>query len=207
MHTTLAQTAPKSALLLIETQNEWMHPNGKLNRAFIQDTQMMQNAIVNIEKAVQYARAHNLTIIHVGLNFKSGYPELGIAEAGLRKAIPNAGTFQENEFGSAFFESVQPLDNEFVISGRTGASGFTGSNLDAYLRNHKIDNLYLAGYATHVCVESTFRDAHERGYTASVLSDATAAFNQTQQNYFLSEIVHHFGKSLTTDEFIHLSFY
>ncbi|MGG5507190.1 MULTISPECIES: cysteine hydrolase [unclassified Myroides] len=206
MSTVLAQTASKSALLLIETQNEWMHPEGKLNKALIRDPQMMQNAIANIEQVLQYARENKIEVIHVGLRFNKGYPEMGKAEAGLRHAIPNAGTFQEGEFGTAFFETVKPLEHEFIVTGRTGASGFTGSNLDAYLRNNKIDNLYLVGYATHVCIESTFRDAHEKGYNTFVLSDATAAFNQTQQQYFLNEIVHHFGQQLSSAEFKRLSF-
>lgn len=99
-------------------------------------------------------------------------------------------------------KTVKPLKNEFVVTGRIGASGFTGSNLDVYLRNNKIDNLYLVGYATHVCVESTLRDAHDKGYNTFIISDATSAFNKTQQNYVLNEIVHHFGEQLTTLEFI-----
>ena len=206
MNMILAQAPSKSALILIETQNEWMHPEGKLNKALIEDTQMMQNSIVNIEKVLQYARKNDIEVIHVGLCFKPGYPEMGKAEAGLRRAIPNAGTFQEGEFGTAFFETVKPLAHEFVVTGRTGASGFTGSNLDVYLRNNNIDNLYLVGYATHVCIESTFRDAHEKGYNTFVISDASAAFNQTQQDYFLNEIVHHFGQKVTKDEFTRLTF-
>ncbi len=72
------------------------------------------------------------------------------------------------------------------------------------MRNNKIENLYLVGYATHVCVESTLRDAHEKGYNTYVLSDATSAFNKVQQDYFLSEIVHHFEEHLKTNEFTNL---
>lgn len=197
-----AQEKGKSALILIETQNEWMHPEGKLNKALVKDKEMMQTSIANIEKALEYARKNNEEVIHVGLRFEKGYPELANGKSGLRKAIPNAGTFPINEFGSQFYENVKPIEGEFVVTGRVGASGFTGSNLDVYLRNNKIENLYLVGYATHVCVESTFRDGHEKGYNTYVISDATSAFNQTQQSYFLSEIVHHFGEHLTTDEFI-----
>lgn len=192
----------KSALILIETQNEWMHVEGKLRKLLVKDEEMMFNSISNIEKAIDYARRNNIPIIHVGLRFEKGYPELSNGKSGLRKAIPNAGTFPINEFGSQFYESVKPIKNEFIVTGRVGASGFTGSNLDAYLRNNKIENLYLAGYATHVCVESTLRDAHDKGYNAFVISDATSAFNKTQQDYVLSEIVHHFGEHLTTSEFV-----
>lgn len=206
MNITFAQIKPKAALVLIETQNEWMHPNGKLNKALIQDRDMMQNSIKKIQQVLIYAREKNMDVIHVGLSFKKGYPEMGIAQSGLRKAIPNAGTFLQGEFGSAFYESVKPLETEFVVSGRIGTSGFTGSNLDTYLRNNGIETLYLVGYATHVCVESTFRDAHEKGYNTFIISDATAAFNKVQQEYFLNEIVHHFGQHISSEQFIENSF-
>lgn len=191
-----------SALILIETQNEWMHNNGKLYKLFVEDKEMMSKSISNIEIALDFARKSKMDVIHVGLRFQKGYPELANGKSGLRRAIPNAGTFPINGFGSQFFETVKPLETEFIVTGRVGASGFTGSNLDAYLRNNKIENLYLAGYATHVCVESTLRDAHDKGYNTILISDATAAFNQTQQDYVLNEIVHHFGEHLKTKEFI-----
>ncbi len=197
-----AQEQAKSALVLIEAQNEWMHSEGKLRKALIKDEKMMQSSIMNIEKSLAYARENNMEVIHVGLRFEKGYPELANGVSGLRKAIPNSGTFPVNEFGSAFYNTIQPVEGEFVVTGRVGASGFTGSNLDQYLRNNKIETLYLVGYATHVCVESTLRDAHERSYNTFVISDATAAFNTMQQEYFLKEIVHHFGEHITTAEFV-----
>lgn len=199
--TTDAQDQRKSALVLIETQNEWMHPDGKLNKALIQDREIMQASIANIEKALQYARDNDMEVVHVGLRFQSGYPELANGMSGLRKAIPEAGTFPIDGFGSQFYETVKPLDDEFIVSGRIGASGFSGSNLDAYLRNNNIETLYLVGYATHVCVESTLRDSHDKGYNTFLISDATSAFNRRQQEYVLSEIVHHFGRHMSTEEF------
>ena len=155
-----------------------------------------------MEKIKEYAQKNGIEVVHVGLRFEKGYPELANGKSGLRKAIPNAGTFPVNEFGSQFYETVKPIEGEFIVTGRIGASGFTGSNLDAYLRNNKIENLYLVGYATHVCVESTLRDAHDKGYNTFIISDATSAFNRKQQDYVLNEIVHHFGEHLTTSEFI-----
>jgi nicotinamidase-related amidase len=197
-----SQTKEKSALVLIETQNEWMHPEGKLRKNLIKDDKMMLNSIANIEKVLQYARENDFSVIHVGLRFEKGYPELANGKSGLRKAIPEAGTFPINEFGSQFYETVKPIEKEFIATGRVGASGFSGSNLDAYLRNNKIENLYLVGYATHVCIESTMREAHDIGYNTYIISDASSAFNKEQQDYFLKEIVHHFADQLTTEEFV-----
>lgn len=197
-----AQVQGKSAIVLIETQNEWMHKDGKLRKLLIQDETMMLKSIQNIEKIVDFARKNNIPLIHCGLRFDKGYPELANGKSGLRKAIPKAGTFLKEGFGSQFYESVKPIEGEFIVTGRVGASGFTGSNLDIYLRNNNIENVYLVGYATQICVESTLRDAHEKSYNTFIISDATSAFNKMQQEYVLNEIVHHFGEHLTTKEFI-----
>jgi nicotinamidase-related amidase len=191
----------KTALILIETQNEWMHADGKLRKLVVKDETLLLKSVGNIEKILNIARKNNVTVAHVGLRFEKGYPELANGKSGLRKAIPNAGTFPVNEFGSQFYQTVKPLETEFVVTGRIGASGFAGSNLDVFLRNNKIETLFLVGYATHVCVESTLREAHDKGYNTFLISDATSAFNQSQQDYVLNEIVHHFGEHITTEEF------
>ncbi|NGP89917.1 cysteine hydrolase [Fodinibius halophilus] len=189
------------ALILIETQNEWLASDGKL-RGYIEDEQPFEQSVKNLERLLADAREKNRNVVHVGLQFQSGYPEMGQGSLGLRNAIPNAGTFPRDGSGSNFYESLAPADNEFVVSGRVGSSAFAGSNLDVYLRNNNIDTLYLTGYAMHVCVESTLREAHDRGYNTILISDASAAFTAEQKNYVLNHVVPHFGAHIATDEFI-----
>ena len=191
------------ALILIECQNEWLSPKGKLQR-LIEDKEMFDLSIKNIDKALQYARSLKIPVVHVGLRFQEGYPELANGKSGLNKAIPTFETFSLNQFGSQFFELFKPIEGEFVVTGRTGASGFAGSNLDIWLRNNKIEDIYLAGYATHVCVESTMREAHDKGYNPILLEDATSAFNNQQLNYVIKEIVHHFGEHLSTEKILNI---
>jgi len=95
-----------------------------------------------------------------------------------------------------------PKSDEFVVNGRLGASGFAGSNLDSILRNNNITTLYLTGFATNVCVKSTFREAHDKCYNRLVIADATSSFTKEEKEFFLKNIVHHFGKSILTKEFI-----
>lgn len=87
-----------------------MHSDGKLNKSLVKDKEMMQNSITNIEKVVEFARSKNIPVIHVGLRFEKGYPELANGKSGLRKAIPNAGTFPINEFGSQFYENRKTIE-------------------------------------------------------------------------------------------------
>jgi nicotinamidase-related amidase len=190
-----------SALLLIECQNEWLSTKGKLH-GLIEDKAMFNRSVKNISKALEMARNMRMPVAHVGLGFQKGYPELANGKSGLNKTIPSVGTFQLDSFGAEFYEPFRPIEGEFIIKGRCGASGFAGSNLDAWLRKNRIEDLYLVGYATHVCVESTMREAHDKGYNPILLEDATSAFNRKQQDYILNEIVHHFGQHLPTKDFI-----
>ena len=191
-----------SALVLIEYQRDWFDEDGKIHH-LMKDKKLFENSVQHSKVALEAARRAGMTIVHVGLAFAPGYPELGrTARFGLRKAIPAVGSFPEGGKGSQFVPPFTPQSGEFVVSGRTGASAFAGSNLESFLRNNGITDLYLMGYATHVCLESTFRQAHDLGYAASVILDATAAFTQTQQDYFRDNVVHHYGHALTTPEFV-----
>ncbi|WP_439879660.1 isochorismatase family cysteine hydrolase [Pontibacter sp. MBLB2868] len=186
------------ALLLIECQNEWLNPQGKLHH-LMQDKEQFEESASNLTHVLRQARARGLKVIHSDLRFQEGYPELAGGKCGLRDAIPEAGTFQENSWNSQFYPSLQPIAGEFIVRGRTGASAFSGSNLDVYLRHNGITELFLAGYALHVCVESTMRDAHDRGYLPFLIIDASAAFTAMQKAHVQEHVIHHFGQSLTTE--------
>ncbi len=111
---------------------------------------------------------------------------------GLRKAIPAAGTWKER--GAAFVAPFVPREGEFVLKGRSGASVLKNATLDPFLRNNDINTLFLMGFATHVCVESTLREAHDLGYNAYVVEDACAAFEAAQHEHVRRHVIHHFGE-------------
>jgi len=193
----------KSALILIEYQNEWLGKNAKLAN-LMQDKKQFENSKLNSEKILEYARKIGINVIHVPLILSQDYKEFGKEKAklGLRAVIQKVGTWQNDS--KEFHKDFTPKEDEFVVSGRVGASGFAGSNLDAILRNNKIENLFLIGYATNVCVESTFREAHDKGYNTYIISDAVSAFTSEQKEFFEKHIVHHFGGLIDTEQFIKL---
>jgi nicotinamidase-related amidase/alkylhydroperoxidase/carboxymuconolactone decarboxylase family protein YurZ len=189
-----------AALVLIEFQNEWLGPDGKLVRLFDEPARG-QVAASRAQVALAAAREAGLTIIHAPMVLSAGYPELGDGRYGLRRAIPEAETWVGS--GADFAVGFEPRAGELVVRDRVGASAFVGSNLQALLRQHEIQTLYLAGFATHVCVESTLRHAHDLGYDVVVLRDACAAFNDEQDAYFDEHVLHHFGHAMTVSEFEH----
>lgn len=189
------------AIIMIEFQNDWILADSPLN-GFMQDREQFSNSVINGKKALEFARKHNWHIIHVGYLFGEGYPELGNKEVGMWGLIKHTKTFQLGNKGSEYNQDFLPTEGEFEVSGRTGVSAFSGSNLDAYLRNNHIEEIYLAGYALHACVESTFRDAHDKGYIPTVISDASATFTKEIRDNFLQNIVYAFGKQITTEELL-----
>jgi len=189
-----------SALILIEYQNEWLDENSKLY-SFMKDKQQFEFSIKNSKEVLEYARKIGMKIVHIPLIVSDDYKEFGSgAKYGLRAVIPQVFTWQGDK--KSFHKDFMPKSDEFVVNGRLGASGFAGSNLDSILRNNNITTLYLTGFATNVCVESTFREAHDKGYNTLVIADATSSFTKEEKEFFLKNIVHHFGKSILTKEFI-----
>lgn len=190
----------RSALLLIEFQGEWLNQDGKL-RPLMQDSKQFESAIQNAKLALQAARKSGMPVIHAGIQFQPGHPELSGGFYGLRGIQPITNVFVSGTRGSQFVPPFTPSKGEFVPTGRTGGSAFSGSNLDKYLRNNGITTLYLIGFASNVCVESTMRDAHDRGYHVIILGDATATFTPSEQQDFLRGI-HHFGYKMSSADYV-----
>jgi nicotinamidase-related amidase len=202
MHTPqLSIDKSRTALVFIEFQNEWLNTEGVLFNRLIQDKQEIFSAVRHADAILQAAREQGWHVVHAGLDFThdSTYRLFagGQGVMGLRAAIPQAQTWVGD--ASAFVPPFVPKHGEFVTRGRSGASVLKNSNLDAFLRNNRIDTLVLCGFATHICVESSMREAHDMGLNVYVAEQACAAFNRAQHDYFLEHIVHHFGAAIATD--------
>lgn len=188
-----------TALLMIEFQREWLDPSAGPLNALMQDRARFEASVPAARRLLNGARRAGMAIVHVPCLFESGYPEIaGSGPAGLFATIPRAGTW--TGAGRPFAPGFEPQGGEFTVSGRVGASAFAHSNLDLYLRRRGVTRLLLAGYALHVCVESTLRAAHDLGYDATVVEDACAAFTAAQRDHVLRDVVHHFGRIATVDE-------
>ncbi|MBY0612173.1 MAG: cysteine hydrolase [Beijerinckiaceae bacterium] len=188
-----------TALVMIEFQREWLDPAvGKLN-SLVADKTALRASADAAKRLLAAARAAAIRIVHVPCLHDAGYPEIagGLAH-GLFAAIPRARTWIDA--GRPFADGFEPGPGEFVVSGRVGASAFAHSNLDIHLRAHNIKRLIIAGYALHVCVESTLRQAHDLGYDATIAEDACASFTDAQRRHVLEDVVHHFGRAASVGD-------
>ncbi|WP_029002907.1 cysteine hydrolase [Azorhizobium doebereinerae] len=194
------QTSAKSALILIEYQNDWLAPTGGINGQF-QDREQFDAAVANSKKVLEEARRRDMEVIHVRMVLEPTYRVLGEGKYGLRKMVRDYHSFLGEQ--TDFFPGFEPLDGEYVISERTGgSSAFAATTLDSYLRNNRIFDIHIMGFALRQCVESTVRNAHDLGYHTNVIYDASAAFTREQQTSFLGDIAPFYANAITTQAFL-----
>lgn len=129
-------------------------------------------ALLPFQKAVEAARRHAIPVIFVRIAFREGFPEVSprnktfsrISEAGWGAMTPSDRTTQ-------IHESVQPQPGEPIVT-KLRVSAFAGSDLEVILRARQIDTLIISGISTSGVVLSTLREAADKDYALTVLSDA-----------------------------------
>jgi ureidoacrylate peracid hydrolase len=94
-------------------------------------------------------------------------------------------------WGAAIVDEITPIDGEIVLD-RIRMNAFGGTSLDIMLRNLRVTDVIVVGVWTNMAVEHTVRDAADRGYTVTVVSDATSTISTDWQhaalNYALTNI-------------------
>jgi nicotinamidase-related amidase len=122
--------------------------------------------------AAAAARAAGVTVVHVRVCFRSGYPELSPANK-VFATVAAAMDFTEANAATQVHPALAPREGDVVVTKRR-VSAFTGSDLDVVLRSRSIHTLVLAGVATSGVVLSTLRQAADLDLRLTVLCDGCA---------------------------------
>ncbi|MFC3799096.1 cysteine hydrolase family protein [Cohnella sp. GCM10012308] len=122
------------------------------------------------QTAVRAAREHGVQVIYIRLAFREGYPEVHPGNK-MFAGIAQYGGATVADAGTQILDEVRPEPGEPVVT-KIRVSAFAGSGLDVLLRARGIDSLVLCGVSTSGVVLSTLREAADRDFTLTVLSDA-----------------------------------
>jgi nicotinamidase-related amidase len=95
----------------------------------------------------------------------------------------------------AIRSELEPLPGETVVH-KTTFGAFNSSNLDDVLRERGIENLVVTGISTNCCIETTARDAADRGYGVVICADGTADYDAPAQDAMLRGFHFNFGRIL-----------
>jgi nicotinamidase-related amidase len=136
-----------SALILIDIQNTY--------RSGLMQLTNVEPAILEAQKLLKKARELNIPIIHIQHDAGVGSPYDITASIG------------------AISPEVAPIAGEKVII-KHYPNSFIQTSLDSELKALGINNIVLAGFMTHMCVNSTAHGAFNLGYVATIIASATA---------------------------------
>lgn len=156
----------------------------------------------NVAKAIIHARTHNIPVLYIVVGFRDGMPEISSNNKNF-SAYKELLTNVSMEEWKKIDPSVSPLENEIVITKRR-ISAFTGSDLEVILRTHGIQHLVLTGIATGGVVLSTVREAADKDYRITVLSDGCADADPEIQRILTTKIFPRQAEVITIDEWCNM---
>ncbi|WP_104401888.1 cysteine hydrolase family protein [Vibrio penaeicida] len=134
----------KSALLVIDVQQGLMEPKPQPYET--------EKVINRINQATSWARAKDIPVIFV------------------RHEAPNSIVEMGSE-GWQVHQDLEQVESDSYIN-KTTPDSFHNTHLQTLLDEHQIQHLYVCGYATEFCVDTTTRRAAGLGYPVTLISDA-----------------------------------
>ena len=170
-----------TALLIIDMQRDFMEPGG-FGETLGNDVWQLASAVKPIAAVLQAARDTGMLVVHTReghLPDLSDAPPAKVERGAPSKRIGDPGPMGRilirGEAGHDIIPELYPLDSEIVID-KPGKGAFYATELGDVLQKYGIENLLVCGVTTEVCVNTTVREANDRGYRCVVLADGCASY-------------------------------
>lgn len=186
----------RTALVVVDMQNDFCAPGGYI--AGIGRDVASQGAIVApLVTLIAAARAALVPVLWLTACYEDErVPPAMLAQK--RRMGVGAICCARGSWGGDFF-GVRPAEGEAVFEKHT-YSGFSNPGFEAHLRARGIETLLFCGVQTNICVESTLRDAHSRGFYVALAADAVASHTPHLHEATLANVRFLLGDVLTSTE-------
>ncbi|NDJ16407.1 cysteine hydrolase family protein [Myxacorys almedinensis] len=172
---------PKLALVIIDMQRDFLEPGG-FGDALGNDVKRLQAIVPALKQLLDAFRALNLPIIHTLEGHQSDLSDCPVAKQQrgtgnlkIGDAGPMGRILVLGEPGNQIIPELAPQLDELVIP-KPGKGAFYKTPLEEHLRDRGITHLLITGVTTEVCVQTTLREANDRGYECLLVEDATESY-------------------------------
>lgn len=201
---TRAIDVSRAALIVIDMQNATGSRSGALGRRLTAQGsgvgdcrfERIEKLIVpNTHRLLEAFRAAGRRIVY--LTIGAALPDASDAPPHMRKLFIET----QNYVGSReheIVESLAPRADEPVVR-KTSIGAFASTGLDSLLRAFGCDQLYLVGVSTNMCVETTAREAADRGYLVTLVEDACGSTHADLHENTMRNFRRLFGRVQSTD--------
>jgi len=169
-----------SALLVVDMQNDFVHPDGGFGTSARRpgssiDFAGLTATIPKVNQLLAAARAAGQPVVYIAHVLRPDYADAAYPywRAGPPGTKRRGNFLIEGTWGAQIIDDLAPAPGEHLVV-KKGFDGFAHTGLDMLLRNLGVDTCVICGVKTCVCVSSTVRGASERNYQIVVVSDACA---------------------------------
>ena len=171
----------RAALVVIDMQRDFIEPGG-FGASLGNDVSLLASAVAPTKALLDAWRARRWPVVHTRESHAPdlsdcppakrhrGSPALRIGDAG-----PMGRLLVRGEAGCEIVPALAPETGEIVID-KPGKGAFYATGLQAELQRLGVTQLVFAGVTTEVCVQTTMREANDRGYDSLLVEEATASY-------------------------------
>jgi biuret amidohydrolase len=170
-----------TALVIIDMQSDFVKPGG-FGEMLGNDVSQLSRAVEPIGIVLEKFRSLGMKIIHTREGHRADMSdcpptkrERGKLDVGIGDRGPMGRILVRGEAGHGIIPELKPLDGEPVID-KPGKGSFYATDLERILGNWGVKSLIVTGVTTEVCVQTTIREANDRGFECLVLEDCTASY-------------------------------
>jgi nicotinamidase-related amidase len=168
-------------LIIIDMQRDFVEPGG-FGASLGNDVSRLGAIVPTVAQLLAGFRRAGLPVIHTrechrpdlsdlpDAKRDRGTPNLRIGEPGPMGRLLVAG-----EAGAEIIPELAPMPGETVLD-KPGKGAFCRTNFEALLQERGLRHLIFAGVTTEVCVQTTMREANDRGYDCLLATDATESY-------------------------------
>ena len=166
------------ALLVVDMQNDFLHPEGKARQEGNRDLGPMLEMVPRQASLIDAARAAAVPVVFIMQTTLPGGASSSDVWVEARSKARYSGQEMclDGTWGQDIVEELAPTPADHFVR-KYRYSGFVGTNLDLLLRSLDRRTVVCAGTSTNVCVEATARDAFHHDYYVVYASDACASWD------------------------------
>lgn len=195
----------RAALLIIDMQNASGARDGALGRRLrAEGSSVGDYRFDRIERLVtpnalrlrEHFRALGRPVLHVTVG--AALPDASDAPPHMRKLFVET----RNHLGSReheIIDALKPLPGEHLLR-KTTIGAFASTHIDSLLRALGAEQLWLCGVSTNMCVETTAREAADRGYLVTLVEDACGTTHEELHQVTMRNFQRLFGRVRSTSQ-------